>query len=179
MMRIDALLGCGRPGAVALNAGDTAWTYARLERAAGAWAAAFEREGVRPADRIALYAEKLPAFVAALFGVWRAGAVAVPVNPVLKPPQVAHIVADSGSRILVTTGLRWSLVGEGLGEVRPLILGADDPEGFADPVPVAPGDLAALLYTSGSTGRPKGVMLSHSNLWHGADSVATYRPCSR
>lgn len=174
MMRIDSLLGRGHPDAAVLRFGDETWSYARLERSAAAWAAEFGRSGIRPGDRIALYAEKLPGFVAAMFGAWRAGAVAVPINPVLKPPQVAHIVSDCGARVLVTTGFRWKLVAEGLGEVQPLLIGADDPDGAAGPAPVAAGDLAALLYTSGSTGRPKGVMLSHSNLWHGADSVATY-----
>lgn len=174
MRRIDSLLERGRPGCVALRQGESAWSYARLARAAAAWGAQLRRAGVQPGDRVALYAEKLPAFVAALFGAWRIGAIAVPINPVLRPPQVVHILADSGARVVVTTAMRWELIAAAAGAVGPLLLDGEDPDGAADPVAVEPDSLAALLYTSGSTGRPKGVMLSHSNLWHGADSVATF-----
>jgi acyl-CoA ligase (AMP-forming) (exosortase A-associated) len=74
----------------------------------------------------------------------RAALVHVPINPVLKRAQVAHILADSGAELRLP------------------------------PSNVDPDALAALLYTSGSTGRPKGVMLSHANMWLGALSVAHY-----
>lgn len=173
MNRVDSLLACGHPDAVALMHGDLRWSYAQVAEGAARWAALLLEAGVAPGDRVALWTDKVPEAVAALFGAWRAGAVAVPVNPVLKPAQVAHIVGDSGARLLVATDLRWRMVAPLLDGVGPLLLGGPLPGG-AGPVPRDPGALAALLYTSGSTGRPKGVMLTHSNLWHGADSVATY-----
>ena len=110
----------------------------------------------------------------------RAGLVHVPVNPLLKHAQVAHILADSGARLLVGTPSRLTTLGE-----------ADIPAGCQvvaeaealeqaeaaqrlGPSRFDPDDLAAILYTSGSTGKPKGVMLSHANMWLGADSVADY-----
>ena len=110
----------------------------------------------------------------------RAGLVHVPVNPLLKHAQVAHILADSGAKLLIGTPARLATLGN-----------SDIPAGCraiaeadalaaaraANPLPPSqadPHELAAILYTCGSTGRPKGVMLSHANMWLGAQSVATY-----
>jgi len=110
----------------------------------------------------------------------RAGLVHVPVNPVLKRAQVVHILVDSGARMLI--GNKGRLDGLEAGDVPAHCILQDDgalPDLVAPLRPVAaskapPGDLAAILYTSGSTGRPKGVMLSHANLWLGAEAVAQY-----
>src|SRR6185369_6501430 len=100
----------------------------------------------------------------------------VPINPVLKHAQAAHILADSGARLLVANKARLDSLGPGdLADAAAVALEEwqDGEEGLSlssnDP-----GELVALLYTSGSTGRPKGVMLSHANLWLGAISVAHY-----
>ena len=101
----------------------------------------------------------------------------VPINPALRRAQVAHILEDSGARLLVTQAARAASLEPG--DVPTGCAMADE----ADVTPTgnisarssaAPDDLAAILYTSGSTGRPKGVMLSHANLWLGAVSVAHY-----
>ena len=118
------------------------------------------------------------AATAAMFAAARAGAVLVPVNPILKPAQVAHILADSGARLIATPRARADQLrdAEALGEADVMTL----EEGWrADASAVLPpagsaDELAAILYTSGSTGRPKGVMLSHRNLLLGAESVAAY-----
>lgn len=110
----------------------------------------------------------------------RAGLVHVPVNPLLKHAQVAHIATDSGSSLLIGTPARLATLRpddlppscRAVAEADALAAARD-----ADPLPPSEADpdaLAAILYTSGSTGRPKGVMLSHANMWLGAQSVATY-----
>ena len=111
----------------------------------------------------------------------RAGLVHVPVNPLLKRAQVAHILADSGAALLIATSARLDslvagdvpddcgLVAESEALAAAYGLGAALP-----PSSAGPAELAAILYTSGSTGKPKGVMLSHANLWLGAQSVAGY-----
>ncbi|KPP96578.1 acyl-CoA ligase (AMP-forming), exosortase A-associated [Erythrobacter sp. HL-111] len=111
----------------------------------------------------------------------RAGLVHVPVNPLLKRLQVAHILADSGARLLVGTGSRLATLEEG--DVPAGCAVHEEGEALAQasaawpgpgPSSADPEELAAILYTSGSTGRPKGVMLSHANLWLGAVAVAHY-----
>jgi acyl-CoA ligase (AMP-forming) (exosortase A-associated) len=110
----------------------------------------------------------------------RAGLVHVPINPLLKRAQVAHILADSGSALLIANRARLdSLQPDDVPLSCPLVeegAALDASRGHAQMPPSAAetGALAAILYTSGSTGRPKGVMLSHANLWLGAVSVAHY-----
>jgi acyl-CoA ligase (AMP-forming) (exosortase A-associated) len=106
----------------------------------------------------------------------RAGCIHVPINPLLKRAQVAHILADSGAVLLIATPSRLSTLEEG-DALCPVLAEGDAVASVAEPLPPSQADtdaLAAILYTSGSTGRPKGVMLSHANMWLGAESVADY-----
>jgi acyl-CoA ligase (AMP-forming) (exosortase A-associated) len=111
----------------------------------------------------------------------RAGMVHVPINPLLKRAQVAHILVDSGASLLIGTPARLDTleagdVPDGCAVVTENIAvdGAERLDKHLPPSKADPDDLAAILYTSGSTGKPKGVMLSHANMWLGAESVATY-----
>ena len=111
----------------------------------------------------------------------RAGLVHVPVNPLLKHGQVAHILADSGARLLIGNAGR--LAGLQDDDIPQACAAIEEAEAWSRaealggghaPSSADPEELAAILYTSGSTGKPKGVMLSHANLWLGAVSVAHY-----
>ncbi len=150
--------------------------------------------GVRREDRVAVFAEKRIEAVVALLATSAAGGVFVPVNPVLKPDQVSHILADCDVGVLVTTVARWEVLSDavkGCSSLHTVVLIDGVLEPTSDVVVVAypdlvdsppadvglPGvdlDLAAILYTSGSTGKPKGVVLSHRNLLVGAESVSSY-----
>jgi acyl-CoA ligase (AMP-forming) (exosortase A-associated) len=175
MERLDQLLGCGGRHAPALVERDRRLTYAELEAQVSAVAGSLAAR-VAPGDRVAVWLPKSIECVVLLFAIARAGAVMVPVNPVLKGQQVAHILADSGAALIVTHRARAA----GLGAVPcpVLLLEADWAQlvaGTSPPADAPGGDtLAALLYTSGSTGRPKGVMVTHANLLAGARSVAAY-----
>ena len=100
----------------------------------------------------------------------------MPINPLLKRAQVAHILSDSGASLLIGNAAR--LASMEAGDVPAGCEVFEDTEHLAgEPLERSsadPGSLAAILYTSGSTGRPKGVMLSHANLWLGAVGVAHY-----
>lgn len=185
----------------AVCASNGSLSYAELSAEIARIAAALRRTGVARYDRVAVYLDKRLETVTAIFGAFAAGAVAVPCNPVLKPYQVAHILRDSGARLLITSVGRMN----SLGDVLPaaalaavVTVDGDDAPTAADgalshlswpafrargargegdsPSPRRPldTDMAAILYTSGSTGRPKGVVLSHRNMVVGAQSVAHY-----
>lgn len=181
------------PDAEALVYRSERLSYADLARQVGGAGAAMQAAGVAPGERIAVFLEKRIEHVSALFGASAAGAVFVPVNPLLKPEQVAYILADCGVRLLVTSPERLRQLGPALARCPQLhtILVTGSPEGLEAPAGVAlrafdsaagelqaarriDADVAAILYTSGSTGKPKGVVLSHRNLVAGATSVASY-----
>jgi len=181
--------------APALVAGGESYSYAALAREIRGVAAGLAGLGLARFERVAVYLDKRVETVAAVFGVSAAGGAFVPCNPVLKPGQVGHILADSGARILITSRSRLEALAPVLAEsavaVAVAIDGApaESPSGIAvldwdglleagaGAAPAGPAletDMAALFYTSGSTGKSKGVVLSHRNLVLGAQSVAGY-----
>jgi acyl-CoA ligase (AMP-forming) (exosortase A-associated) len=187
------------PRAPALVHGDARLDYAALADAVRAAALALGLRRRAPGERVAVFLEKRIENVAAMFGAAAAGCVFVPVNPLLKPEQVAHILADCNVRVLVTSAQRLAalapvlahcpdlrtVLATGLKEAYPLPAGVELvgweqalDAAAALPPDVPPrridADVAAILYTSGSTGKPKGVVLSHRNLVAGAQSVASY-----
>ena len=171
---IDTLPGRGEPHDIALEDKAGRLSFAELEAAVARLAGGLAGQGLAPGDRVASWLPKTRTACLLPLAAPRAGLVHVPINPVLKRAQVAHILADSGAALLVTQPARIAALEPG--DVACPIVTEDALTG-AEPLPPSTADpdaLAAILYTSGSTGRPKGVMLSHANLWLGAISVAHY-----
>ena len=182
------------PNAPALHYQSATLDYGSLAAAVERCAAALLDLGLPRAGRVGVYLEKRLETVISVFGAAAAGGVFVPVNPLLKPEQVAYILRDCNVRILVTSAERLESLAPALKECADLeavlcVGGKASSEGaFAvlswedalarggklRPHRVIDTDMAAILYTSGSTGRPKGVVLSHRNMVAGARSVAQY-----
>jgi acyl-CoA synthetase (AMP-forming)/AMP-acid ligase II len=172
-----------RPEHNALEHTDTAWTYATLLRRAAGAARAVAEHGIEIGDRVVLCARKTPETIATLYGIWMAGAVAVPASVELRPAQIAHIVRHSDAKLLIGDA---PLLGELQTGAEPLPallvpLQAFEREGKpAADTRLTGGDTrAAFLYTSGSTGLPKGIEISHDNLVSGARIVSTYLSISQ
>ena len=173
---LDHLALRGAPGAPALTVGDVTINYSELDDAVGRNAAELLTQGLAPGDRVASWLGKTMFACVLPLAAARAGLVHVPINPVLRRAQAAHILVDSGARLLIANQARLASLDPGdLADAKAIALEAWLAPGPALPPSAQhPDDLVALLYTSGSTGRPKGVMLSHANLWLGAVSVAHY-----
>lgn len=183
-----------RPAATALKDGVKEIGYLALAEEVAQAADLFLGLGLARFERVAVYMDKRIDTVVALFGAAAAGGVFVPVNPLLKALQVAHILKDCNVRILVTTPERLELLREVLADCADLqyvvVVSAQAVVSVGGKICVnwderncavhrAPhqcidSDMAAILYTSGSTGKPKGVVLSHRNLLAGAASVSHY-----
>jgi amino acid adenylation domain-containing protein len=171
---LDHLTSRGQADSPALTVGQRTLSYRELEEWVGRTAAALLGQGLAPGDRVASWMPKTLLACVLPLACARARLVHVPVNPVLRRAQAAHILADSGARLLIANEARLATLQESA-DARPIAL--EEWETGDDPLPASsahPDDLAALFYTSGSTGQPKGVMLSHANLWLGAVSVAHY-----
>ena len=173
---LDHLALRGAPDADALAVGEERLTYRELDDRVGRTAGALLALGLEAGDRIATWMGKTGLACIMPLAAARAGLVHVPINPVLKRAQAAHILADSGAKLMIANRARLaSLEADELAGASAVAL--EDWRAIGDALPTSSrdnGELAALFYTSGSTGRPKGVMLSHANLWLGAISVAHY-----
>lgn len=156
-------------------ADDVELSYADLAQRAGGVAAALRREGVKPGDRVAVLVEKSIEQVASIYGAWLAGAVVVPVHDVLKSRQIAHVLSNSASRVVLASGRPLLRITSEIREGRRMLDPADIGREAPPALDLAGGDEPALiLYTSGSTGLPKGILISHSNLRAGARIVSRY-----
>ena len=157
------------------------YTYADLRELATRAAAFLAGEGVKPADRVVLVSHNAPEWGLSYFGIAKAGATCVPVDPESSVDEIVNFTRASGAVGIITSeemrakhpGLAAKLNDAGLGAAR--VWRYDEVFALPDqktedrriallPARVQQQSLASLIFTSGTTGQPKGVMLSHKNL---------------
>lgn len=178
-----------KPDAAAFRFLGATTTWRETAERTDAFAAALARRGVAAGDRVLLLTLNRPEVVISVFGINRIGAIAVPINVRLTPPEIAYIVDDADAEVLIVEAPLAPLVGavaQLTDRIKKVIVigdAGDGQESWADLVaegaagfepPDIPEDTTALImYTSGTTGRPKGAMLDHVNLY--AQSITCIR----
>lgn len=160
------------PNRTAVEDGPQSLTYAELDDLSDRLAGRLLRAGVGHGDRVGLHLDKSAQAIAGIYGVLKAGACYVPLDPQAPVARLRTIAEDCAISALLTGARRGSSTSLGdVPDLKAVIdLTVDDPPdegtgragGLLD-VSVGPDDLAYILYTSGSTGRPKGVTLTHGN----------------
>jgi len=182
MLREAARATPGKP--VALFDGGQ-MTYGELDALSDRLADGLLGLGLRPGDTVGVQLPNIPQFIVTYFGVLKAGGVVVPMNVLLKAPEVAYHLSDAKVRVLVTWAgvLEEAAKGAADAGVRDVFVVGEAPGGHAAPfaqllaAPSAqrpfvgrePTDTAVVVYTSGTTGLPKGAELTHFQLYMDAD----------
>jgi long-chain acyl-CoA synthetase len=170
------------PDRPAVRLDERQMSYRGLNEAAARVASWLHGHGVGPGDRVGLMLPNVPEFTELYYGILRAGAIVVPMNPLLKAREVSYYLTDSQAAL----ALAWHGVagqaaegarraGTALVVIEPAelaaALGAVEPaQAVAD---LAGSDTAVILYTSGTTGQPKGAELTHDNLLRNVEVTAS------
>lgn len=170
-----------QPDATALRYLGRTTTWAELDRRVSALAGALRRRGVGFGDRVLILMLNRTEFIESFLAANRLGAIAVPVNFRMTPREIAFLVTDCDSRVMIAEPVL-AKVATAVRDLEPkletiVVAGAPSDEGIlgyddllaeqGEPAPLAdiPNDSPALImYTSGTTGRPKGAVLTHANL---------------
>ncbi|CAL9372089.1 Long-chain-fatty-acid--CoA ligase [Streptomyces sp. enrichment culture] len=159
------------PARVAVEYGDRTWTYEELDAAVSRAASVLLAEGLSPGDRVGAYGHNSDAYLIGFLACARAGLVHVPVNQNLVGDDLAYLVEQSGSALVLADpglaarlpdGVRTLPLRDTDGSLLARLDGAppyDGPEPRSE-------DLVQLLYTSGTTALPKGAMMTHRALVH-------------
>jgi len=186
----------------ALEIGERSFSFGDLDRLSSALAGSLAKLGIKPGDRVTLYAPNSWEWIVSYYGALKTGAVINPVNVMLTPAEVAFVTKDCAAKVLIgspekiapalaagVTGLNTIVFG---GTSVPGAVAFDEllavPAKF-EPVAVDPEALSTIGYTSGTTGHPKGAMQSHRDVIlngamtaqlhakSAADTVVTALPC--
>ena len=170
-----------QPDATALRYLGRTTTWAELQHRVNALADALSRRGVGFGDRVLILMLNRPEFVESLLAINKLGAIAVPVNFRMTPPEVAYLVKDCETRIVITESVL-ARVATAVRDIDPtlasvIVAGAGTEDGLLgyddllveggdphEPVDIANDSPALIMYTSGTTGKPKGAVLTHTNL---------------
>ncbi|MED5810958.1 long-chain fatty acid--CoA ligase [Mycolicibacterium sp. 050232] len=162
----------------ALRCGETTLSYAEFAGAAARVATFLDRAGVQPGDRVGIMLPNTPAFAVVFYGIISRGAVAVPMNPLLKAREIEFYLTNTGARAIFATpafaeeattaataaGAQPWLVDDA--SLTELIEGLPEQ---TTPVSREDDDTAVVLHTSGTTGKPKGAELTHGSLHRNAE----------
>ncbi|MDP4239752.1 MAG: amino acid adenylation domain-containing protein [Bacteroidota bacterium] len=158
------------PEAVAIEQGETTYTYRQADRIANKLAHFLRTQGLAPEDKVVLLLPRCAFVPLAMLGVLKAGAAYIPLDPEIPADRVNYIMEDSGAKLMITSDSILQRIGSQL-DPQP-IFNIDhqlrETDHYPDTKPAETGrclnNLCYIIYTSGTTGKPKGVLLEHRNV---------------
>lgn len=189
------------PGKTALICGKQRLTYKQINDSANRLAAVLVNMGIRRQDRIIVFMDNSSEAVISLFGILKAGAIFVMLNPQMKAKKLNYILKDSGACCIFTHSSKVQVISDAVHDLEQLQhiiwVDYDNSTTSASPIPTVnyhswdrvlsddlsdadsiqraiEVDLATIIYTSGSTGYPKGVMSAHYNMVAAIESITQY-----
>lgn len=183
------------PERPALTCGGRSLTYSQLNEESNRLASGLRERGIGPNDLVAIIADRSLELIAGIYGILKAGAAYVPIDPAYPKERIAYIIRNSqASLVLIQPQLREAGILEGDQlewlELLDIHTGSQVQESipslqpqqpvWSNPVPVnIPADLAYVIYTSGSTGNPKGVMIEHRSVVNFIEGIAAAIPMDK
>lgn len=190
------------PDKTALICGNNRLTYREINDSANRLAAALVNMGMKRQDQVIVFLDNSPEAVISLFGIMKAGAIFIILNPQMKTKKLNYILKDSGAGCLLTHASKAQVITDAISDLEELKhiiwLGSEHAISLISPVPTVAYhswdrvlsddvssdadsiqkpidiDLATIIYTSGSTGYPKGVMSAHYNMVAAIQSITQY-----
>ena len=161
------------PDRTAAITDEHAMTYAELDAASARLATLLEREGIGAGDRVGVMLPNIAAAPIAYYGIWRLGAIAVPMNPLMQGREVQFYLSNTDAKALIGSPGFAGAATDGAESAGAKLWLVDDAElarltadlpAFGSPAERADSDTAVVLHTSGTTGTPKGAELTHGSL---------------
>jgi benzoate-CoA ligase len=171
----------GRGRKIAIESGDEKISYQQLLERTNRTGNALRQVGVRQEERVVLMLLDTPEFLSSFFGIIKIGAVAVPTNTFLKPPEYEYLLNDTRARVLLVSEVLLPVVQliprERLRYLREIVVVGEPKQGLLslaelmaaappdlEPQPTSRDDVAFWLYSSGSTGSSKGCLHLHRDM---------------
>ena len=152
------------------------WSYSQFNRAVNRTANLLASNRIVKGDVVSLLLPNSAEYIIAYFACWKVGAIAGPVNSLLKPEEIEWLINNSESRLMLV-GSEFESIIESID--KPTVITFNDideaTEGFSseiEPLELSENDDAIIIYTSGTTGKPKGCLLTHGNLIANARQIA-------